>query len=310
MGVGVDHGQRGTTGAIYVKAGHTQMIERDFAQTLARGLALMEAMSVADQYVSTSEVAAKIGVSRAAARRLLLTLHDLGYADTDGRHYWLTPKVLSFGRGLVAGNSIWSLISRDIVELADRFNEPCSVSVLDGLDIVYVSRDVTRRIYTSRLSVGDRLPANCCASGKLLLAALDSKELQARVKRFGPMEARTARSLKDLTALKKELSEVRERGWAVADGEMEDDIVSIAVPIRDQSNAVVAAISIASHRGRQSAAELTSATLGALQEAAVRAGDIFDDVSRRGGQWRDLGGEQARDQRMANGEGPLNGGVG
>ena len=271
------------------------MLKRDFANTLARGLALLEALSETDQPVSTSEAAAKVGVSRAAARRLLLTLNELGYVDTDGRHFWLAPKVLSIGRGLVSGSSVWQLISRDVVELADRFNEPCSVSVLDGLDIVYVSRDVTRRIYTSRLSVGDRLPANCCASGKVLLAAVDPKALPERVKRYGPLEVRTPRSLAKLGNLKRVLAEVREQGWAVADGEMEEDIVSIAVPIRDHAGAVVAAISIASHRGRQSAAELTENTLAALQDAAARAGDIFNDVAQRGGQGLVRGGLNGHD---------------
>ena len=249
----------------------SEILERDFARTLARGLAILELLAERSARLSVSQAARGAGVSRAAARRLLLTLKALGYVATDGSTFWLSPKVLTIGRGVLAANSVWGLIGEDVVALANRFNVPCSVSTLDGLDIIYVCRDSTRRIFTSRLSVGDRLPAWCCASGKLLLAALEPEEFRRRLRHGPPLGARTRRSLTDPGALIAEFADIRRRGLAVADGEMEDDIVSIAVPIHDRNGAVVAAMSLASHRGRCTVREMVRDMLPELRAAAAKA---------------------------------------
>src|SRR5262249_25937738 len=146
--------------------------KRDFAQTLARGLLCLEVLAEKRAPATCSEVAAAMQVSRAAARRILLTLEHLGYVAEDGARYATTPKVLSLGRGVLGEGGLWGRVAPEVVALADRLNEPCSVAVLDGLDILFVCRDATRRIFTSRLGVGDRLPAHCSSSGKMLLAAL------------------------------------------------------------------------------------------------------------------------------------------
>ena len=127
------------------------MAARDFSQSLARGLAILALFRDDVSYLTPSAVAVAIGISRAAARRLLLTLQDLGYLASDSRRFWLTPNILRLGQNLFAVNGLWQLINHRVVELANTFNEPCAAAILDGLDIVYMARDSVRHIYTSRL---------------------------------------------------------------------------------------------------------------------------------------------------------------
>ncbi len=162
----------------------------DFSRTLARGLDLLETLSDAAEPLSVSQTAERVGISRAASRRLLLTLRELGYVRTDGTRYWLTARVLQLGAGLVRSGGLWSSVAPSVIDLANRLNEPCSISVLDGSDTVFVCRDATRRIFTTRLGVGDRLPAHCSASGKMLLACLPTPDLD-RVLVLRPLVART-----------------------------------------------------------------------------------------------------------------------
>ena len=258
------------------------MLKRDFANTLARGLAILELFSSERVALSTTEVADGVEVSRAAARRLLLTLQELGYVNSNGRVFWLTPKVLAVGRGLLAANSVWNMAAGEVVKLADTFNEPCSISILDGLDIIFVCRDATRRIFTSRLVVGDRLPAHCSASGKLLLAALRPETVRERLDAASPLAGPAPSTLTDPGQLVEAFAEIRRRGWATAEDEMEEGTISIAVPLHATNGRVVAAMSIASHKMRQSLSELIDTTLLGLQEAAARVDDMISLSESRG----------------------------
>jgi IclR family transcriptional regulator, pca regulon regulatory protein len=258
-----------------------ELQKQDFAQTLARGLLCLEVLSDAALPLSTSQIASAMNVSRAAARRILLTLEHLGYVMEQHALYTPTPKVLALGRGLIGKTSVWANVNPQVIAVANQFDEPCSISVLEGMDIVFVCRDSTRRIYTSRLGVGDRLPAHCSASGKMLLASLPEPELAKRLKgasltRHGPSSKTTA------ATLKKALVEVRSRGFAMAVDEMEDGTLSIAVPLREQHGRAIAAMSVASHRSRISPAALEKNVLPVLREAAVRIENVVRDFQDRG----------------------------
>jgi IclR family pca regulon transcriptional regulator len=255
--------------------------KRDFAQTLARGLVCLEVLSNTVSPIGCSEVAATMGVSRAAARRILLTLQHLGYVTEHQGRYASAPKVLSLGRSVLGEGTLWSKVAPEVVGLADRFNEPCSISVLDGLEIVFVCRDATRRIFTSRLGVGDRLPAHCSASGKVLLASLPERDLTERLKgvsldRHGPSAITGHRQL--LAALRG----VRTDGYALAVDEMEDGTLSIAVPIRERQGRTIAAMSLASHRSRMAPNALTKQVLGELRAATARIERTVGDFQDRG----------------------------
>lgn len=254
--------------------------KRDFAQTLARGLSCLEVLAVLNEPAGCTQIATAMGVSRAAARRILLTLEHLGYVIENRGFYAASPKVLSLGRGLLAKNSLWSAVVPEVVGIADRFNEPCSISVLDALDIVFVCRDSTRRIFTSRLEAGDRLPAHCSASGKILLAALPAEELEKRLSGVTLPKRGTA-SITDHARLKEALDAARSKHFALAVDEMEDGTISVAVPLSERDGRTVAAMSFASHRTRSSIESLTTDVLPALRKAADRVERIIADYQDR-----------------------------
>lgn len=254
--------------------------KRDFAQTLARGLSCLEVLAALNEPSGCTQIAAAMGVSRAAARRILLTLEHLGYVIENRGFYAAAPKVLSLGRGLLAKNSLWSAVVPEVVSIADRFNEPCSISVLDALEIVFVCRDSTRRIFTSRLEAGDRLPAHCSASGKVLLAALPAVELDKKLAGV-TLQRRGTASITEHTRLKEALEEARSKHFALAVDEMEDGTISIAVPLLERSGRTVAAMSFASHRTRGSVQSLITEVLPALRQAADRVERIIADYQDR-----------------------------
>jgi IclR family transcriptional regulator, pca regulon regulatory protein len=253
---------------------------RDFAQTLARGLSCLEELANAAVPLSCSHVASTMKVSRAAARRLLLTLEHLGYVAEDRGLYASSPKVLSLGRGMLRNGSLWNIAAQEVVALADKFNEPCAISILDGLDILFVCRDATRRIFTSRLGIGDRLPAHCSASGKMLLASLPESELAQRLKGTTLRKGGPA-SITQIGALKAALREVRSDDFALAVDEMEDGTLSIAVPLRERQGRAVAAMSLASHRTRMTPADLKATVLPSLRASAARVERIVRDFQDR-----------------------------
>jgi IclR family pca regulon transcriptional regulator len=254
--------------------------KQDFAQTLARGLACLEVLASASSPVTVTEVANAMDVHRASARRILLTLANLGYVQEERGHYVSAPKVLSLGRGILGKTSVWTAVMPEVVALADRFSEPCSISVLEGLDIVFVARDSTRRIYTSRLGVGDHLPAHCSATGKMLLASLDDDVFDERLKgvklqRHGP------ESITKLSALRAAVAQIRIDGYAMAINEMEDGTLSIGVPLHERGGKIVAAMSVASHRSRMSPNDLKVKVLPKLHDAAKRVEGVLRDFQDR-----------------------------
>ncbi|MFH5070391.1 IclR family transcriptional regulator C-terminal domain-containing protein [Enterobacter cloacae complex sp. 2024EL-00215] len=258
-----------------------ELQKKDFAQTLARGLACMEVLADATMPMGCSEVAAAMGVSRAAARRILLTLVHLGYVAEQRGVYSPTPRVLSLGRGMLAKNSLWSTVAPEVLQLANQFDDACSISVLEGLDILFVCRDATRRIFTSRLGVGDRLPAHCSASGKVLLANLPEEVLAQRLEGVS-LKAQGPSAIIDSTRLMIALKQIRTVGYALAIDEMEAGTLSLAVPLHERGGKVVAAMSFASHRSRRTPEDLSANVLPHLQEVALRIEATIRDFQDRG----------------------------
>lgn len=245
----------------------------DFSLTLARGIQVLELFSPALTAVTTSETAQRLGISRAAARRFLLTLAKLGYLEQTKANFSLTDKIATIGQGHLARLDRWAGATQDVLDLANRLNESVSISVLDGLDIRFVARDPKRRMFSSHLIAGDKLPAHCSAAGKVLLASLGPDRLDALLARFGPLPQRTPRTIADPVALARELRQVRIQSWAVAEDEMEIGTISIAVPIFDRVNGVVAALAMATHKMRRTVDELRVEFLPVLLDAADRIGE-------------------------------------
>ncbi|MEU4835037.1 IclR family transcriptional regulator C-terminal domain-containing protein [Streptosporangium sp. NPDC023615] len=241
----------------------------DHVQSLARGLSVIKAFSAASPELTLSEVARATGLTRAAARRFLLTLVDLGYVRTDGRLFALSPRVLDLGYAYLSSLSLPEVAEPHLERLVAEVHESASVAVLDGEDVVYVARVATSRIMRVSISIGTRFPAYCTSMGRVLLAWLAPDDLDAYL---GRVELRrlTARTVATPAALRAELERVRAQGWAMVDQELEEGLRSIAAPVRERSGRVTAAINISSHASRTSADSARRHLLPPLLATAAR----------------------------------------
>lgn len=212
-------------------------------QSMVRGLAVIKAFDGARPRMTLSEVARQTNLTRATARRFLHTLVTLGYTDTDGREFWLRPKILELGYAYLSSLTLPDVAASHLKALADQVHESASVSVLDGTEIVYVARVPTRRIMTVSISVGTRFPAFATSMGRVLLAALPVSAA-AEVVAASDLTPLTRNTLTDPDVLLAEIDRVRQQGWALVDQELELGLRSIAVPIRDSSGSVVAAMNV------------------------------------------------------------------
>ncbi|SAL69040.1 IclR family transcriptional regulator [Caballeronia udeis] len=249
-----------------------------YVQSFARGLSVIRSFDATRPAQTLSEVAAASGLTRAGARRILLTLQALGYVEADGRHFTLTAKILDLGFAYLTSMPFWNLAEPVMEELVGQVHESCSAAVLNGTEIVYVLRVPTHKIITINLSIGSRLPAFCTSLGRVLLAALDEDKLDA-VLDASSLEARTPRTITDKTALKASLAVVRKQGWAIVDQELEEGLISMSAPIRDRQGRVIAALNISGNAQRKNAKQMVKAFLEPLLDAAQRVSDM---VARRG----------------------------
>lgn len=239
-----------------------------YVQSLARGLAVITAFGAARPELALSDVAKATGLTRAAARRFLLTLVDLGYMSFDGKLFRLTPRVLDLGYAYISGLSLPGIAGPHLEALVKRTGESSSMSVLDGQEIVYVARVPTARIMTVAINVGTRFPAYATSMGRAMLAQLGDGELAQCLagSRFEPLTGKTVTSLAELRA---RLDEVRTQGYALVDQELEPGLRSIAVPVRDRHGKVVAAVNVSSHVSRMTKDRARRDFLPPLQEAVA-----------------------------------------
>ncbi len=240
----------------------------DFIQSLERGLAVIGSFSGERRRQTLSEVAATTGLTRATARRVLLTLTELGYVDQSGRVFSLAPKVLDLGYAYLSSQPMVELAQRPMERLVDEVNESSSMSVLDGTEIVYVARVPTRRIMTISLAVGSRLPAYPTAMGRVLLAGLSDEEVDEHIGRIH-LEPLTESTITDPRRLRDAIREVRGQGWALVDQELEVGVRSIAAPISVGSGTVRAAINVSGHATRVSVERLREDFLPLLLATAA-----------------------------------------
>ncbi|RFU49447.1 IclR family transcriptional regulator [Paraburkholderia sp. DHOC27] len=249
-----------------------------YVQSFARGLAVIRAFNAQRPEQTLTDVAAATGLTRAGARRILLTLQTLGYVEAEGRLFRLTPKILDLGFAYLTSMPFWNLAEPVMEELVAQVHESCSAAVLDRTEIVYVLRVPTHKIMTINLSIGSRLPAYCTSMGRVLLAALDDETLDATLN-SAPLYAHTPRTITDKEELKKVLAQVRRQGWAIVDQELEGGLISLSAPIRNRQGRVIAAMNISGNAQRNSARQMVKAFLEPLQQAAQNVSDL---VARRG----------------------------
>lgn len=253
----------------------------DFVQSLERGLAVIRAFDRTHPELSLSEVAAATDMTRAAARRFLLTLMDLGYVRSDGRFFSLSPRVLELGYAYLSSLSLPEVAEPHLEALVAELNESSSVSVLDGVDVVYVARVPTSRIMTVAISVGTRFPAYATSMGRVLLAGLPDDELAAYLEKIA-LQRLTARTVASATALRTELTRVRAQGWALVDQELEEGLRAVAAPIRDRAGRVVAAVNVSAHASRTTLESIRRDVVPPLLAAAARISADLPASSRNG----------------------------
>ena len=221
----------------------------DYVQSLERGLAVIRAFGAESPELRLSDVARATGLTRAAARRFLLTLVKLGYVRQDGNIFSLRPRVLELGYAYLSVLSLPEVAQPHMEALVGEVNESSSIAVLDDLDIVYVARVPTQRIMTITIAVGTRLPAYATSMGRVLLAGLPSEALEECLERV-EIEPLTPMTVPDPDALRDRIERVRHAGWAAVDQELEEGVRSVAVPIRDATGRIAAAMNVSVHATR------------------------------------------------------------
>ena len=210
---------------------------------LAKGLAVIETFNPDRPRQSIADVSGASGLDRATARRCLLTLAHLGYADYDGKYFTLTPRVLRLGTACLATMPLPHMVQPLLDELSEEMGDSSAVAIFDAPDIVYVARAAQRKVLSITLMPGSRLPAHCTSMGRVMLAALP-EETARQVLLSAPIIPRTSRTLTDPEAIMAELARIRVNGYALIDQEVELGVRSIAVPIQNSRGATIAAMSI------------------------------------------------------------------
>ena len=238
-----------------------------YVQSFARGLQVIRSFSAAAPRQTLTEVAGRTGLTRAGARRILLTLQALGYVESDGKLFTLTPRILDLGFAYLSSMPMWNVAEPLMEALVEEVRESCSAAVLEGADIVYVLRVSTRKIMRNTLGIGSRLPAYCTSMGRMLLAGLADEQVQALLAAT-PLEARTRHTLTDPQAVLAKVQQARRQGWCLVNQELEEGLVSMAAPVTDRSGRTVAAINISGQVNRTSPRQMQEAMLGPLRAAA------------------------------------------
>jgi IclR family pca regulon transcriptional regulator len=249
------------------KEGSTRTADPNFMESLARGLSVIGAFEHARPSLTVSEVASLANISRAAARRCLHTLSVLGYARGQDGSYRLTPKALTLGYAYLSASPVARVAQPVIEEVSTQLHESCSMTVLDGDEIVYVARAATRRIISVGLSVGSRLPVYCTSMGRVLLAFSNDAEIDSYLQRV-KMVPHTVRTIVEPALLRRALQNVRSDGYAVVDQELELGLRSIAVPVQQADGRAVAAINVGAQAARVDLETMIRTYLPLLRTAA------------------------------------------
>lgn len=247
---------------------------RDNVGSLRKGLDVMEILAAHPAGLTLTDTANKAGLTRAGARRFLLTLVATGYAIQSGRCFSLSPRLLSLARTWLEGASLSTYAEPFMRQVAASLNESCSIAVLSGEDVVYVARVPGPHVLSVALRLGSRLPAWCTSMGRVLLADFAEPQLRGFLAEAN-IRPKTTKSVTDRELLLAKIGEVARAGFTIVDEELEIGLRSIAVPIRDRSGKAVAAINASTHSSRQSCEAMERHFLPHLRRAARSIEDYF-----------------------------------
>jgi IclR family pca regulon transcriptional regulator len=225
------------------------LTDPSFMTSLARGLAVIKAFSDQRRSLTIAQISHRTGIPRAAVRRCLYTLKQLGYVDSDANNFTLKPKILTLGYSYLSSTPLTISAQPCLNNISRTLNESCSLAVLDDNQVLYVSRSATSRIMSVALNTGSRLPAYCTSLGRVMLAHMSEEALDAYFAKV-KLKAFTPRTVVSVKRLKEILAEVRRAGYVVVEEELEVGLRSIAVPVRGASGNVLAALNIGAQATR------------------------------------------------------------
>lgn len=240
--------------------------EGEFIQSLERGLSVIRAFDADHQSLTISEAAERSAMTRAGARRILHTLKTLGYVSGDGKHFSLTAKVLELGYAYLSSQGLSDVARVYMEEVVGECGESCALGVLDGADVVYIARVQAPHLMTHSLGVGARLPASTTSMGRVLLAGLPARELDAALGAVPPEAGKEGAPTR--AGLLHEIEAARLFGYSYVEDEIEMGLRSIAVPLHDRGNRVVAALVVVAFSGRTSPQAMKEGVLPILRRAA------------------------------------------
>ncbi|WP_304236842.1 IclR family transcriptional regulator C-terminal domain-containing protein [Jiulongibacter sediminis] len=236
----------------------------DYVQSLDKGLRVLLVFSKEQRPLTLSEVAAQTQMSRAAARRFLLTFTHLGYMQTDGKHFSLTAKVLDLGYSYISSMDIIDIAKPFMLKLSQELNESCSIGEIQNTDIVYIVQEQVARVMTVSLKVGSRIPAHVTSMGRMILAM--NEQMQEELLEKIDFTAYTSHTITDKDKLKAELAIIKKQGWAFVDEELEYGLRAISTPIFSKDGSVKYAMTIVSTTNRTGKEEMLYRFLPAMQK--------------------------------------------
>jgi len=243
------------------------LTDPSFMTSLARGLAVVQAFGDSRKPQTIAQISQKTGIPRAAVRRCLFTLQQLGYVDAELNNFSLRPKVLTLGYSYLSSTPLTVSSQPYLNAISRQLGESCSLAVLEDGEVLYVARSAASRVMSVALNTGSRLPAYCTSLGRVMLAHLAPAELDAYFAkaRLKPMTDKTVTGQKRLREI---LLQVRQDGYAINDEELELGLRSIAVPVRNASGQVLAALNVGAQASRVSAERMREEFLPVLQRGA------------------------------------------
>jgi IclR family pca regulon transcriptional regulator len=249
-----------------------------YVKSAEKTLAVLLAFDAAHPSLTVTQVAEAIGVSRAAARRFLLTLVDLGYLEVDGNSYRQTARVLDIGASYLSGLTLPQVARPHLQSLAAELSETTALCVLDGQDILYVERISNPRHHSMNVSIGNRLPAWATSMGRVLVAELPEAQREEFL-RNAKLTSFTSRTVSSIDDLRAELETVRAQGWSLVAQELDDGLRGLAVPVYRGAQ-LLGALNVSVQPGRIGSTSITDEMLPLMRKVAS---DIADDFGGRTG---------------------------
>ena len=247
--------------------GENGLQRRDWIAGLEKGLAILETFGDAQPRMTAAQMGEQVGMTRTAARRYLLTLSHLGYVATDGKLFWLAPRVLRLGQAFIESSRLARIVQPFLQRITAGTQEIAYLSALDGDDVVYVARNGPNRAMNTGFVLGARVPAHVTAAGMLMLVLRASPSWEEWLK-HATLRTYTSYTITDKAALQGEFAHIRRQGWALSEQQLELNFRGVAVPLRDAKGQLAGALNVTMPIGQESSELAVSRVLNVLRETA------------------------------------------